>query len=116
MKIITAMIQPFRLSKVTYALQEIEGFPGMTVTDVRGFGHEKSRHEEGARHRVIEDFIEYVKKVRIEVVARDEMVEQIVETISRVAHTGNRGDGKIFVWPVEHALRIQTGETNESAL
>jgi len=116
MRIITAIVQPFRLSKVTYALEEIEGFPGMTVTDVRGFGHEKSRHEERATHRVIEDFVEYVKKVRIEVVARDEMVEQIVETISRVAHTGNRGDGKIFVWPVEHTVRIQTGETDDSAL
>ena len=116
MKIITAIIQPFRLSKVTYALEEIEGFPGITVTDVRGFGREKSAHEEGAPHRVIEDFIEYVKKVRIEIIARDELVEQIVETIRRVAHTGNRGDGKIFVWPVEHALRIQTGEINEAAI
>lgn len=116
MKIITAIVQPFRLSKVTYALEEIEGFPGMTVTDVRGFGREKSAHEEGSPHRVIEDFVEYVKKVRIEIVARDEMVEQIVETITRVAHTGNRGDGKVFVWPVEHAVRIQTGETDDTAL
>ena len=116
MKIITAIVQPFRLSKVTYALEEIEGFPGMTVTDVRGFGREKSAHEEGSPHRVIEDFVEYVKKVRIEIVARDEMVEQIVETITRVAHTGNRGDGKVFVWPVEHAVRIQTGETDDEAL
>jgi nitrogen regulatory protein PII len=116
MKIITAIIQPFKLSKVTYALEDIDGFPGMTVTDVRGFGREKSRHEEGAPHRVIEDFVEYVKKVRIEIVARDEMVEQIVGTIGRVAHTGNRGDGKIFVWPVEQAVRIQTGEMNEAAV
>jgi nitrogen regulatory protein PII len=116
MKIITAIIQPFKLSKVTYALEEIEGFPGMTITDVRGFGREKSRHEEGTPHRVIEDFVEYVKKVRIEIIARDEMAEQIVETISRVAHTGNRGDGKIFVWPVEQAVRIKTGEMNETAV
>nr|AIA12406.1 Nitrogen regulatory protein P-II [uncultured bacterium] len=116
MKVITAIIQPFRLSKVTYALEEIKDFPGITVTDVRGFGREKSAHEEGAPHRVIEDFVEYVKKVRIEIVARDEMVEQIVETIRRVAHTGNRGDGKIFVWPVEQALRIQTGDMNEAAV
>ncbi len=116
MKIITAIIQPFRLSKVTYALEEIDGFPGMTVTDVRGFGRDKNRHEEGAPHRVIEDLVEYVEKVRIEVVANDEMVEQILETISRVAHTGNRGDGKIFVWPVEQAVRIQTGERDNAAL
>ena len=116
MKIITAMVQPFMLSKVTGALEAIEGFPGMTVTDVRGFGREKSAHEEGAPHRVIEDFIEYVKKARIEIVARDEMVDVIVETIARAAHTGNRGDGKVFVWPVEQAVRIQTSETNEAAI
>lgn len=116
MKMITAMVQPFMLSKVTHALQEIEGFPGMTVTDVRGFGREKSVHEEGAPHRVIEDFVEYIKKARIEIVARDEMVEQIVETIVRTAHTGRRGDGKVFVWPVEHAVRIQTGEKDVAAI
>ncbi|HKP12614.1 MAG TPA: P-II family nitrogen regulator [Blastocatellia bacterium] len=116
MKIITAIVKPFLLSKVTHALEEIEGFPGMTVTDVRGFGREKSAHEAGAPHRVIEDFVEYVKKARIEIVARDEMVEQIVETVARAAHTGNRGDGKIFVWPVEYALRIMTGETGDAAL
>jgi len=116
MKNITAMVQPFMLSKVTGALEEIEGFPGMTVTDVRGFGREKSTHEKGAPHRVIEDFVEYVKKARIEIVARDEMVDSIVETIVRTAHTGNRGDGKVFVWPVERAVRIQTGETGESAV
>lgn len=116
MKIITAMVQPFMLSKVTGALQEIEGFPGMTVTDVRGFGREKSSHEPGARHRVIEDFVEYVKKARIEIVANEDLVETILETLVRVAHTGNRGDGKVFVWPVERAIRIQTGETEDAAL
>ena len=116
MKIITAIVKPFLLSKVTHALEAIDGFPGMTVTDVRGFGREKSAHEEGAPHRVIEDFVEYVKKARIEIVARDEMVVQIVEAITRAAHTGNRGDGKVFVWPVEHAVRIMTGETGDAAL
>ena len=116
MKIITAIVQPFMLSKVTHALEEIEGFPGMTITDARGFGREKSAHDKGAPHRVIEDFVEYVKKTRIEIVAHDEMVEQIVDTISRAAHTGNRGDGKVFVWQVERALRIQTGETDETAV
>ena len=116
MKIITAMVQPFMLSKVTGALELIEGFPGMTVTDVRGFGREKSTQDKGAPHRVIEDFVEYVKKARIEIVARDEMVERIVETLVNAAHTGNRGDGKVFVWPVERAVRIQTGEDQEAAL
>ena len=116
MKIITAIVQPFMLSKVTHALEEIDGFPGMTITDARGFGREKSAHDKGAPHRVIEDFVEYVKKTRIEIVARDEIVEQIVETIARVAHTGNRGDGKVFVWAVERALRIQTGELDDLAI
>jgi nitrogen regulatory protein PII len=116
MKIITAMVQPFMLSKVTGALEQIDGFPGITITDARGFGREKSAHAHGTPHTMREDFVEYVKKSRIEIVARDEMVELIVETIATVAHTGNNGDGKVFVWPVEHAVRIQTGETNDQAL
>ncbi len=116
MKIITAIVQPFMLSKVTHALEEIEGFPGMTITDARGFGREKSAHDKRAPHPVIEDFVEYVKKTRIEIVAHDEMVDQIIETIERAAHTGNRGDGKIFVWPVDRAVRIQTGENDEAAI
>lgn len=116
MKMIVAMLQPFRLSRVTQALEAIPGFPGITVMDVRGFGREKSFHEHGAPHRVVEDFVEYVKKVRIEIAARDEMVQTIVETIERAAHTGNRGDGKIFEFSLENALRIQTGETGDSAV
>ena len=116
MKIVTAMVQPFMLSKVTGALEEIADFPGMTVTDVRGFGREKASHARGAPHRVIEDFVEYVKKVRIEIVAQDEMVDVIVETIVRTAHTGNPGDGKVFVWSVERAVRIQTGDQNDAAV
>lgn len=116
MKIVTAMVQPFMLSKVTGALEEIDDFPGMTVTDVRGFGREKASHARGAPHRVIEDFVEYVKKVRIEIVAQDQMVDVIVETIVRTAHTGNPGDGKVFVWSVERAVRIQTGDQNDAAV
>ena len=116
MKIITAMVQPFMLSRVTGALEDIDSFPGMTVTDVRGFGREKASHARGAPHRVIEDFVEYVKKARIEIVAQDQMVDTIVETIVRTAHTGNSGDGKVFVWPVERAVRIQTGDQNDAAL
>lgn len=116
MKIITAMVQPFMLSKVTTALEEIEGFPGMTVTDVRGFGREKGSHAKGAPHRIIDDFVEYVKKARIEIVVLDEMVDSIVDTLVKAAHTGNPGDGKVFVWSVERAVRIQTGESNENAI
>lgn len=116
MKMITAMVQPFMLSKVTSALEEIDGFPGMTVSDVRGFGREKGSHARGAPHRVIEDFVEYIKKERIEIVAPDEMADLIVETLVRAAHTGNPGDGKVFVWSVEQAVRIQTGDKDNEAL
>jgi len=116
MKMITAMIQPFMLSKVTSALEEIDGFPGMTVTDVRGFGREKGGHAKGAPHCIIEDFVEYVKKTRIEIVTRDEMADEVISTIVRTAHTGNPGDGKVFVWDIEKAVRIQTSETNDAAL
>jgi nitrogen regulatory protein PII len=116
MKMIVAVVQPFRLSKVTHALEQIPGFPGVTIADVRGFGREKSVHEEGAPHRVIEDFVEYVKKTRLEIVAVDDMVDAIVETIGREAHTGNRGDGKIFVWRLETVVRVRTGETDDAAV
>jgi nitrogen regulatory protein PII len=110
MKIITAMIQPFMLEKVVEALEGIEDFPGITVTDVRGFG---CRSETPETHALLDFFIE---KTRIEIVARHEMVKQIVDTIVRSAHTGNRGDGKVFVWPVEQAFRIRTGETGDEAI
>ncbi len=113
MKIITAILQPFMLNKVTHTLEELEGFPGMTVTDARGFGTGRQRvlHEENIAH-----FKDFNPKARIEIVTRDEDVARIVETIVRVAHTGNHGDGKVFVTPVEHAVRIQTGETGEGAI
>ena len=110
MKVITAIIRPPMLGKVTNALEEMDGFPGMTVTDVRGFGRRITAHEEDAP---LEDFID---KIRLEIVSRDEMVEQIVDAIARVAHTGNHGDGKVFVWPVGQATRIRTGETNDLAI
>ena len=116
MKIITAMVQPFMLSKVTNALEQLEGFPGITITDARGFGREKSAHAHGSPHAVREEFVEYIKKTRIEIVSPDEMADTIVETIVTAAHTGNNGDGKVFVWPVECAIRIQTGERDDKAL
>lgn len=111
MRIITAMIQPFMLNKVTSALEAIEGFPGMTVTEARGFGRRRNRIEQRALQ--IDEFKE---KLRLEIVTPSNKVQQIVETLVRAAHTGNDGDGKVFVWPVEDAVRIQTGETDEAAL
>lgn len=111
MKIIIAMVQPFMLNKVVSALETIAGFPGMTLSGVRGFGRRQSAHEEHSMH--IDEFHE---KVRLEIVTADELVETIVRTIAETAHTGNHGDGKVFVSPIERAVRIQTGETQDAAL
>ena len=111
MKIITAMIQPFMLSKVVSALEDIEGFPGMTITGVRGFGRRRSEREEHSRH-----LDEFHEKARLEIVTPDRLTERIVRAIAETAHTGNDGDGKVFVWSVQHAVRIQTGETDDAAV
>lgn len=111
MKIITAMIQPFMLNKVTYALEDITDFPGMTVTEARGFGHKQRPEEQRVPH-----YDPFHPKARIEIVALDEMVEVIVKTIAEHARTGKDGDGKIFVLSVEQAVRVQTSETNEAAI
>lgn len=116
MKMIAAVVQPFMLSKLTQALEEIDGFPGMTVLNAQGFGREKAAQYGDQGPRRIDDFVDFVKKVRVEIVARDHMVERIVATISSTAHTGNQGDGKIFVWTVEHAVRIKTGEEGDAAI
>lgn len=111
MKIITALVQPHMLNKVTSALEELKDFPGMTVVQARGFGRKEGAAEQSAPH-----YDPFRQKARIEIVAPDEMVESIVETLVGHARTGNDGDGKVFVWDVEHAVRVQTGERDEAAL
>lgn len=111
MKIITAMVQPFMLNKVAYALEDLANFPGMTVTDARGFGRKQSPGEQRAPH-----YDPFHPKSRIEIVAPDEMVGAIVSALVESARTGKDGDGKVFIWEVERAVRIQTGETDESAV
>ena len=113
MKGIKAIIQPFMLSKVSSTLQEIPNFPGMTVSNVRGFGREKGK---GALHKIVEDLIDYVPKVMIEIIVHDEMLDEVVETIRANAHMGNKGDGKIFIYDVRDAIRIMTGESGEVAV
>lgn len=112
MKLITAIIQPFMLTKVMHQLESVKGFPGMTVTDVRGFGREKVQH----RHRPGEEATDFVKKVRIDIAAPDVLANEIVNVLVGAAHTGNEGDGKVFVCPLEGAVRIKTGETSDAAL
>ncbi len=113
MKEIKAYIKPHMLSKVTRALQKIGGLTGMSVVDVRGFGRGRAQ---GAPHRVEDDLLDYSMRMKIELFCADDKVDEIVTLIERTAHTGLRGDGKIFVSPVESAVRISTGERGEIAV
>lgn len=113
MKEIKAVIKPFMLSKVMDALHKIEGLPGVTVSDTRGFGKGRGKN---APHRVIDDLIEYVPKVKLEIVVEDNMVDRVVQAIMEHAHTGNIGDGKIFIYPVEEVYKIRTGERGHAAI
>ena len=111
MKMIIAIIQPFMLNKLTSELEMINDFPGMTVSDVRGFGRRVD-----SQGKQLTELQPYHAKTRVEIAVREEMVETVVEKIKRFARTGNHGDGKIFVIPVESALRIRTGERDEDAI
>ncbi len=112
MKKIQAVIKPFKLDDVKAALQEI-GIQGLTVSEVRGFGRQKGHTE---LYRGAEYQVDFLPKVLIEVVVTDDMSEQAVDAIMRVASTGKIGDGKIFVSDVEAAIRIRTGERDDAAL
>ena len=112
MKIVEAIIKPFKLDEVKDALLEI-GVQGMTVTEVKGFGRQKGHKE---TYRGTEYTIEFVPKVKIEVAIKDDQVPKVLETITRTAKTGSIGDGKIFVRDLNAAVRIRTAETGDAAL
>jgi len=112
MKKIEAIIQPFKLEPVKEALHNIS-VQGMTVTEVKGFGRQKGIREV---YRGMEYQVDFLPKVKIEVVASDDKAEAIVETIMNAARTGRIGDGKIFVYPVAEVVRIRTGETGNEAV
>jgi nitrogen regulatory protein PII len=112
MKLIEAIIKPFKLDEVKDALIEL-GVQGMTVIEVKGFGRQKGHKE---TYRGTEYQIEFVPKIKLEVVIGDHMVQQVIDTIARAAKTGSIGDGKIFVSDLSSAVRIRTGETGESAV
>lgn len=112
MKLIMAIIKPFKLDEVREALSQI-GVQGMTVTEVKGFGRQKGQTE---IYRGAEYTVNMVPKIKIEVVCGNDLAGQVVETIQQMANTGSVGDGKIFVIDVTHAMRIRTGEQNELAL
>ena len=112
MKLISAIIKPFKLDEVREALAAI-GIQGMTVTDVRGFGRQKGHTE---LYRGAEYVVDFLPKTKIEVAIADEFLEQVVEVIEKSASTGKIGDGKIFVVNLEEVIRIRTGETGAGAL
>ena len=112
MKKIEAVIKPFKLDEVREALSEI-GANGLTVTEVKGFGRQKGHTE---LYRGEEYVVDFLPKIKIELVVTDEMVEAAMEAIIKAAHTGKIGDGKIFVSGIEQVVRIRTGETGESAV
>ena len=112
MKLVTAIVKPFRLDDVRNALGEV-GIQGMTVTEVKGFGRQRGHTE---LYRGAEYVVDFLPKAKIEVAVSDGMVEQVVEAIVEAAKTGKVGDGKIFVTNLEQVWRIRTGETGDSAL
>ena len=112
MKLITAIIKPFKLDEVREALSEV-GVSGITVTEVKGFGRQKGHTE---LYRGAEYVVDFLPKVKIEAAVEDGILERAIEAIEKSARTGKIGDGKIFVSSIEHVIRIRTGETDEYAV
>jgi nitrogen regulatory protein P-II 2 len=112
MKLITAIIKPFKLDEVRAALSDL-GVSGMTVTEVKGFGRQRGHTE---LYRGAEYVVDFVPKARLDIAVRSDLVEQVVEAIVKAAKTGKVGDGKIFITDLQRVIRIRTGETDDSAL
>mgnify|MGYP000864610650 FL=1 len=112
MKLVTAIIKPFKLDDVRDALGEV-GIKGMTITEVKGFGRQKGHSE---LYRGAEYVVDFLPKVRLEVAVADDKVEEVVSTLTKAAGTGKIGDGKIFVFGLDEVIRIRTGETGNDAL
>lgn len=112
MKQVTAIIKPFKLDEVREALAEV-GVNGLTVTEVKGFGRQKGHTE---LYRGAEYVVDFLPKIRVEMVVADALVDDVIEAVIKAARTGKIGDGKIFVSPVEQAIRIRTSESGDTAL
>lgn len=112
MKLITAIIKPFKLDDVRQALSEV-GISGITSTEVKGFGRQKGHTEQ---YRGAEYVVDFLPKIKIEIAIRNDQTDTVIEAIASSAATGKIGDGKIFVSSLDHVVRIRTGETNEDAL
>ena len=112
MKLVTAIIKPFKVEEVRASLDEI-GVSGMTMTEVKGFGRQKGHTE---LYRGAEYQVNFLPKIKMEIIVSEEMAERVIETIAENASTGNIGDGKIFVTDLEEVIRIRTGETGNDAI
>jgi nitrogen regulatory protein P-II 1 len=113
MKEIKAIIRPIRLLEVTEELHKINGLPGVTVSDIKGFGKSRARN---ADDKTDDEMVELTPRIKLEVVVNDEMADAVVNVIQKYAHTGNTGDGKIFVIPVEETVKIRTNERGRDAI
>jgi len=112
MKLVTAIIKPFKLDDVRQALADV-GVKGVTVTEVKGFGRQRGHTE---LYRGAEYVVDFLPKMKVEVAIDDDLLEQVIEVISNTARTGKIGDGKIFIMPLEQVVRIRTGETGPEAV
>ncbi len=113
MKEIKAIIRPSKLLEVTEELHKIEGLPGVTIFEIKGFGKSRARN---AADKIVYEMVEFVPRIQLEVVVDDEMVDEVVNVIQKYAHTGNIGDGKIFVSTVDEVVKIRTNERGKGAI
>ena len=113
MKEIKAIIRPSKLLEVTEELHAIDGLPGVTVSEIKGFGKGKARN---ATDKILYEMVEFMPRIKLEVVVEDEMVDEVVNVIQKHAHTGNTGDGKIFVSTVDDIVKIRTNERGKEAI
>jgi len=113
MKEIKAIIRPSKLLEVTEELQKIEGLPGVTVSEIKGFGKNRAK---SAKDKIVYEMVDLIPRIKLEVVVNDEMADEVVNAIQKYSHTGNTGDGKIFVVNVEDVVKIRTNERGENAI
>jgi len=113
MKEIKAIIRPFKLDEVVTALHKIEGLPGLTISEIKGFGRTKAKDAKDSFRDGLHD---YVKRVKIELVVHNDIVKEVVDVIQKIAHTGNPGDGKIFIIEIANTIRIRTNERGQIAI
>lgn len=113
MKEIKAIIRPFKLLEVIDELTKIEGLPGVTVSEIKGFGKSRAKN---APDKIVYDLVEFIPRIKLEVVVTDGMAEEVINVIQKYSHTGNSGDGKIFVYNVEDVIKIRTNERGKEAI